>query len=134
MTALLVAFVAALSPAHSADTSVSLATSYRKIGGIAGISQSMVVRSNGRARALVGNKSVTFKLRAGERRNLRAALAGFDGYPESSHPLPGASDAFSWTIVHAGRTVQVTTPDPGSIPDGLGRLVRTLDRIVDSHT
>jgi hypothetical protein len=132
MTALLVALAAALSPAHPADQ-VSLATSYRKRGGVGGISQSMVIHRDGSARALVNGKRVRFRLTASERSALRAALAGYASYPESSHPLPGATDAFEWTLVHGGRTVSVTTPDAGSIPGGLGKLVRTLDGIVDKH-
>ena len=106
---------------------------YARSGGFAGVMDSLVIESDGRAELTVrGSDPVSFTLSDDELEAVTDALqdADFAEIDADSTSDQAIADAFTYKISYGGKTVRT---DDGSIPSELQGLLTELDRLVREH-
>ncbi|MEV8512700.1 hypothetical protein [Dactylosporangium sp. NPDC051484] len=105
-------------------TAVDALIAFSRTGGLAGVSDSLVVRPDGSYTIQTRQGTRTGKLNADELSALKAALAGTDFNKMPSVNDNGAmADGYTYTITYAGR--QITAKD-GAIPPALQPVISAL--------
>ncbi|MBP1928450.1 hypothetical protein J2741_000997 [Methanolinea mesophila] len=111
----------------------SILVDYVRTGGIAGVSDHLVVFENGQAIYSTWTGSGEFELSSGDVDRLRDvfAIAGFESlngtYPA---PTPGA-DYFTYRITYENQTVITQTT---GVPDQLMPVISYLDQIITAQS
>ena len=108
--------------------------SYQRSGGIAGVSERLVIDADGEAQLAVGEPDPheqRFTIGEPELERLRSDLAAADFAAIDWDPGLGCADCFEYEIVYAGETASFN--EAAKMPDSVREVTAQLGRIVEAH-
>lgn len=136
-TVLLLASLLCLGPAWASSPEPMV--DFRVVGGIAGVTQRLVIFEQGLARVEAGagrtvHESFCARLEEDQMRKIRSTLeaAGFEHLQQEYVPAHPVFDGYTYSIAYRGSTVRTLDPLEDAAPPGLQAVIRLLQEVLRS--